>query len=444
MKKFHLPMNRFSVTAGAFLLAACSNSSPALRGTPSGYADASSEDSGREPSSFGRKEKRSLAYCAPYGRDLRLGEECVAPDEKLRFEDMGRRINAVQDKHMALGKDHRGHDAFGKSIRRGFHAKAHGCLQATFTVLEDIPEELSHGIFEPGRVYEAWTRFSNGTGTIHADAKLDVRGLGIKVMGVEGDRLHLAPTEVPGVERSTQDFLMTNKVKPTTHTPEEFVQFAEASVSGPKDQVKFFVAGRRFEEFVTLTKESSRKIDSLAKETYWSGGAIALGFDEHEPALASPAVKFNVSPSSCEGVNAPLPPRLAKERHPGKKKQLEDSYLVADLKGLVAEDDLCFKFSVQVQRDAARQPIEDAFIEWTEAETPSKAIALIRIPKGQDFLSKERLAFCENLAFNPFNGIAAHRPLGETMRARNEVYAFSRSLRQKNLGQKPIDPSAGR
>ncbi len=40
-------------------------------------------------------------------------------------------------------------------VRRGAHAKAHGCVQAEFRILDKLPEEIRVGIFSEARTYLA-------------------------------------------------------------------------------------------------------------------------------------------------------------------------------------------------------------------------------------------------------------------------------------------------
>jgi catalase len=80
--------------------------------------------------------------------------------------------------------------------RRDAHAKAHGCVQAEFRVLDNLPEEVRVGIFGEARAYPAWIRYSNGSGKLQDDSVGDGRGMAIKLMGVERS------------ESGTQDFVM--------------------------------------------------------------------------------------------------------------------------------------------------------------------------------------------------------------------------------------------
>jgi hypothetical protein len=61
-------------------------------------------------------------------------------------------------------------------------------------------------MFVPGTTYQAWIRFSNGSGDpTRADIKRDARGMAIKVMGVPGKKLLDDESAA-----TTQDFIMIN------------------------------------------------------------------------------------------------------------------------------------------------------------------------------------------------------------------------------------------
>ena len=57
-------------------------------------------------------------------------------------------------------------------IRRGQHAKATGCVRGVFTIRDDVPDELRHGVFrQPKRSFQAIVRFSNSSETIDPDGR---------------------------------------------------------------------------------------------------------------------------------------------------------------------------------------------------------------------------------------------------------------------------------
>jgi hypothetical protein len=64
------------------------------------------------------------------------------------------------------------------SARRDAHPKAHGCVKAEVHILDRLPASLAKGMFIPGKTYQAWIRFSNGSGDpTRADIKRDARGM---------------------------------------------------------------------------------------------------------------------------------------------------------------------------------------------------------------------------------------------------------------------------
>ena len=75
-----------------------------------------------------------------------------------------------------------------KALRQ-FHAKMHGFVEAVFTVDNDLPQHLRHGILQPGSTYKTWIRFSNGNTKPLHDRKADLRGMAIKILNVEGEML---------------------------------------------------------------------------------------------------------------------------------------------------------------------------------------------------------------------------------------------------------------
>src|SRR3954464_12525484 len=84
--------------------------------------------------------------------------------------------------------------------RRDAHPKHTGLLQATFPAAADLPPAVRVGLFAEPRAYQAWIRTSNASGKPQSDAVPDVRGLAIKLLDVEGEKI--PESEEP----RTQDF----------------------------------------------------------------------------------------------------------------------------------------------------------------------------------------------------------------------------------------------
>ena len=71
--------------------------------------------------------------------------------------------------------------------KRGQHAKHHGCVKATFTIADDIPDDLRRGIFSKQQSFDALIRFSNGRKS--DDREPDAHGMAIKLLNVPGSKL---------------------------------------------------------------------------------------------------------------------------------------------------------------------------------------------------------------------------------------------------------------
>jgi hypothetical protein len=131
------------------------------------------------------------------------------------------------------------------------------------------------------------------------------------------------------------------------------------------------------------------------------------------------AVKFGVRPTSARTSQMP--------------KERTDDYLQAALRRHLAASDATFDVNVQFQKDGRRTPIEDATEEWKEHDAPFRRVAEIRIPQ-QSIDDADIVTRCEPSAFNPWNGVIEHRPLGSMNRARGEIYralaAFRAASRQ--------------
>ena len=115
----------------------------------------------------------------PYpSTDSYLGE-ALYPQEQALAQEIGLVIEKTIRKEYRPG-----------SARRDAHPKAHGCVKAEFRLMDKFPEHLAKGIFVPGKTYQAWIRFSNGSkNATRADSKGDARGMAIKVLGVTGKKL---------------------------------------------------------------------------------------------------------------------------------------------------------------------------------------------------------------------------------------------------------------
>jgi hypothetical protein len=109
----------------------------------------------------------------------------------------------------------------------------------------------------------------------------------------------------------------------------------------------------------------------------------------------------------------------------------------------LAERPYEFEIQVQLCTDLDRMPVEDTTVEWPEALSPNVTVAKIRVPQ-QDISGEANQAHMDATSMIPWRVTEQHRPLGNIMLARKEVYRQS-SIRRHQLNhqtrREPRNPS---
>ena len=305
----------------------------------------------------------------------------------------------------------------GQPMRRGQHAKAHACAQATFTVDDNVPVALRAGVFASSGRFRSTVRFSNGDSTVKADAEKDVRGFAIKLMGVPGPKL-LAEEATA----ETQDFLLINHPELMIRNVLTYADFVErASSSDQASILGFFLSLNPFDwelrGLTTLLAMISHEVANPLDAQYFSTTPYRLG---------DAAVKYSARP--CATPPAPEVP----DAPPA-------NYLRTALASSLRTGSACFDFMVQVQTDPRAMPIEDPTVPWDQEVSPFVKIARLEIP-SQTVDTAELNQACENLAFTPWHSLEAHRPLGGINRARKAVYRAISVMRRTRNGASQTEP----
>ena len=285
------------------------------------------------------------------------------------------------------------------TVRRFNQPKTIACVDAHFTVHEKVPEHLKRGLFSRPGNYPARLRFANATQI--DDSKKDIRGLSIRVSGVEGPVLWGEPGK--------QDFLLNSHPALFVATPEDFLDFMRARHAG--STIGFFLNpfDAHLKSLWIAMKARKRHLSPLDVR-YFSTVPFQLG------EAGAGAVKYAVTPCSAY--------------HTKKAVEPGENQLRAALKAHLDRESACFEFAVQLQTDPGRMPIEDASVVWDERLSPFVPVATITIDK-QSFDTPETLARCENSRFNPWQSLAAHRPLGRMNAVRRDVYDHAARFRIK-------------
>ena len=308
---------------------------------------------------------------------------------------------------------------------RDAHAKSHAVLRGELEVHADLPEELAQGLFAEPRTYPIIARLSSTSGAIRTDQMRGVRGLGIKVVGVDPT----ADRALPDDTAVTQDFIMV------THREFLFADAKEYLLKGMptavllarvSDPVLGF--GERLLAAVDariLTKVGRPLPDTLRVFIRENTHILGDTFYTSAPLRYGKYVaKMLYAPSSAE-VRA-----LAGQPTP-------------DYRGVNALQDMTVDFfeshpaeyelRVQLCTNVDRMPIDDATKAWSEEESPHRTVATIRFPTQNPYTPERRAYGDDVLSFNSWRGLKVHTPLGSINRLKRDVYdASSRFRHQKN------------
>ena len=314
---------------------------------------------------------------------LRLAEETVDPSEPRINAEFVAFLKAVSARRHPTGP-----------ILRFNQGRAAGCVRAQFTVLDTIPPEHRVGLFASPRTYDAWIRFASASS--QSDRDKDVRGMALRVLGVSGQNLMAG--------ESHQDFVLNSHPVMVAANTKEFLKLMTAMDAGGLRQATYFLTHPRS---AMIGFQARQQPSSHLDIPYWSTTPYLFG--------SGRAVKYIARP--CD-----VPPR-------SQAPVVTDTYLTDALRERLQNGDACFDFGIQFQTDARKMPIEDATVEWKEADSPWRIVARIRIPQ-QGISGGEEQRRCEESAFNPWNCLVDHRPLGGMNRSRQEIYRAMAEFRR--------------
>lgn len=330
--------------------------------------------------------------------------ESPPPDEP---QDIERVLAALSE---LLRRD----EALSGRKRRDVHVKSHGCPVAEFQVLPRLAPELRQGLFQNEARYEAAVRFSSASPWPKPDAVPDARGVAVKVRGISGTFLPSAAADSPA-----QDFVMANSPAFVSRDVKDYLSLQQARLDllrRPSSVLKAF------------TSHSWNPAD-----WHWKGLLRAGGVFTRFPAHPARLTYYSMVPIRFGDYIAKY--RLTATR----TASLPRLHMLLATRGdsfrlMLAEtlrkSPLNFEFQVQLRTDSQSMPVEDAAIEWPQSESPYRTVAHLIVPMQE--LSASPFGTGDELAFNVWNALEAHRPLGGINRVRCAAYQQSAAWR---LGQ---------
>lgn len=347
--------------------------------------------------------------------------EHVKGDEEETIDQ----LNETFDKILKTVADNSGHAI------RSVHAKSHGILEGRLTVDATLPPELAQGLFAKPGEHRVYMRLSTNAGDILPDAVSLPRGLALKVLDVEGERL-------AGAEGTTQNFIMVNgkvfqapsadkflgslKLLAGTTDRAEGLKVAASTVLRGVNKALQAVG---VESTTLASLGGAPNVDPLG-ETYYSVTPFRYG---------DYIAKFSVAP-----VAPALTALTGNEIDASGRPDAIRETVQSEMDGIEG----VWEFRVQLCRDLERQPVEDPTVEWDEAEAPFQRVGLITV-RPQDSWDAGRVQEVdEEMRFSIWTGLSAHQPLGNINRARNAPYKHSAEFRQRFNGCPIHEPGAGR
>ena len=347
------------------------------------------------------------------------GHEHIAVDE-------AEAIHSLQN--VFAGMAHQVAEAEGHA-HRAVHAKGHALLRGRLTILGHLPPAYAQGLFSTPGCYAVMLRWSSPPAEQLPDSVSTPRAVALKVLDVPGDRLDTAK------EGSSQDFLMVNGPAFARPDPQAFLPDAKLLAATtnrtPAGKSALSAVMRTAEAAVEALGGKSTKLKGMGGEpqrhplgeTYFTQTPFLYGEYMAKFSLAP------VSPALLALDGAGLPNDANAQR--------------AAIAAHCANEGGEWELRVQLCTDLDKMPVEDASVAWPEEASPYVTVARLRVePQASwDEAASPRLE--DGMAFDPWNCLSAHRPLGAINRARREVMATSRQLRSE-FNRCPIhEPDAG-
>src|SRR6266404_4321135 len=249
--------------------------------------------------------------------------------------------------------------ADGGHALRSVHAKTHGILQGYLEVDTDLPGDLAQGLFaKPGR-YPVVMRFSTVPGDILDDSVSTPRGLAIKVIGVEGERLEGSEGDV------TQDFVLINGPAFGAPNPKKFLSvmrlFARTTDKAQRFKKILSAVMRQVQKaIVVVTGHPNTTVATLGGqpethilgETFYSQAPLRFG---------DFIAKISVAPKSPE-LKALAQASLNVNGVPNGLREA-----VLDFFG---KNGGVWEVRAQLCTDLEHMPIENAAVVWSEEVSP--------------------------------------------------------------------------
>jgi len=336
------------------------------------------------------------------------GVEVIQPGEQEKIQEVSDQFNRFQ---MMNFNEH-------MHCLRGTHLKTQGCVMGKFVVRDNLPEHLSQGMFKKPGVYDVIMRYSSLTPKIVPDNAPAPRGIGMKIFGIEGEKMW-------GEDKKTQDWTFNNYPILELRDPQTTYDIADALERNWNDIPKF-------------AEEQSKRVDA---DVATLGGGLPRQHMYAMPEYSQSAyrhgdyvAKYGVFPLSKEQLD-----------------RVDNNIKNDDPINIISQENrrfhmahkVTYAFCAQLLQDLTEQPVEDIGIEWDPKKYPFEQIATLEFEPQDSWLPEFRTWWDDRITVNSWHGLKEHQPLGSTNRMRRVVYAESRKLRLRVNGYRDyIEPGS--
>ncbi|MFF4352613.1 catalase family protein [Streptomyces sp. NPDC001530] len=324
-------------------------------------------------------------------------------------------------------------EGVGRAVRTA-HGKSYGLVKATVRILE-APRAYAQGIFAQPGSFDAVVRYSNGLGHLRADSLLGAAcGMGIKMFGVPGrSLLH------DEAEATTFDLNLINNRVFFANTVHDYLMIEPLFAQLPDALLNPATRRQWLADF--LTRQGTLERD----QWLWDELFAMMSFTQ-VPRKNLLSYTYNSMGAFRHGDyiakirTAPTQQSLAGLAH-GDVDVLADGEAFRNtLVTEAGERDHAFDLQVQLNVDLERMPVDNTSVEWPEQLSPWVTVARVDIPR-QDISRADNLSAADSTSITPWRSREEHRPIGEIMRVREEVYRRSSIERHGINGQRRQEPA---
>ncbi|KAF2681810.1 heme-dependent catalase [Lentithecium fluviatile CBS 122367] len=301
---------------------------------------------------------------------------------------------------------------------RGTHLKTQGCVMGKFIVHDNLSKHLAQGMFAHPGSYDVIMRYSSLTPKIVPDNTPAPRGIGMKVFGVEGEKIW-------GEDKKTQDWTFNNYPILELRDPGTTYEIADA-------------LERNWDDIPKFAEEQSKRVDAdvatLGSQLPRQHMVAMPEYSQSAYRFGDYVAKFGVFP-------------LGEEQKKLEDVQIKESdpinIISQELRNFHMKHKVTYSFCAQLLQDLSEQPVGDIGVDWDSKKYPFEQVATLEFPPQDSWLPEFRVWWDDRITVNSWHGLKVHQPLGSTNRMRRVVYAESRKLRLRVNGYKDyIEPAS--